>query len=73
MARAGLLYHLILMDIIMPVMDGYDSTESIRELEIKFNAPKSYIVALTTECTKKTEKKCFAVGMDEYIEKPLKA
>ena len=57
----------------MPVMDGYDATESIRELEGFFKCPRTYVAALTSEGNKKAEKRCMSVGFDEFIVKPLKA
>ena len=59
-------YDLILMDLQMPVMNGFDSTVRIRE---KSNVP---IIALTATATKQEADKCFEIGMNDYISKPFK-
>ena len=59
-------YDLILMDLQMPVMNGFDSTTRIRE---KSNVP---IIALTATATKTEADKCFEIGMNDYISKPFK-
>ena len=66
-------YRLILMDIQMPVMDGYDATRLIREFEN--NSPdtiKSHIIALTANATKEDRERCENVGMNGYLTKPFK-
>ncbi len=64
-------YDLILMDLHMPEMDGYEATKFIRE---KFDTSKKNIpiIALTAAATKGESDKCFAVGMNDYISKPFK-
>jgi len=64
-------YDLILMDLHMPEMDGYEATKYIRE---KYDASKKNIpiIALTAAATKGESEKCFAVGMNDYISKPFK-
>lgn len=63
-------YDLILMDLQMPVMNGWEATEHIRS---KLKAPKSTtpIIALTADVTKKNADKCKEVGMDAYVSKPI--
>lgn len=60
-------YDLILMDLHMPEMNGFEATEHIREV-IKSDIP---IIALTADVTTVDLKKCKAVGMDDYIAKPV--
>jgi PAS domain S-box-containing protein len=60
-------YDIILMDIHMPKMDGYDATEQIRE-KLKDKTP---IVAMTASAAIGDNKKCFKVGMNDYISKPF--
>ena len=57
------------MDISMPIMDGYESTRKIRELERRFlppDADKSYIIGLTAHSTDSFKQKCFDSGMNEF-------
>jgi PAS domain S-box-containing protein len=60
-------YDLILMDLQMPEMNGFDATEYIRK-ELKLNIP---IIALTADVTTADLAKCKAVGMNDYISKPV--
>ena len=63
-------YSLILMDIQMPVMDGYESTRAIRALDNDFakNVP---IIALTAASLESEIKKCIDAGMNDFIVKPM--
>ncbi len=63
---------LILMDIQMPVMDGFHATQKIREIETENNLPACKIVALTANALPQDRKKCFEAGMDDFITKPFK-
>jgi CheY-like chemotaxis protein len=63
-------YDLILMDIQMPEMDGYEATRNIRALEIP--AAKTIpIVAMTANVYAEDVDKCLQAGMDDHIGKPL--
>jgi two-component system, sensor histidine kinase len=65
-------YDVILMDIQMPVMDGYDATRQIRQMEKENGAEKkSLIIALTANATSADRKKCLDLGMDDYLVKPF--
>lgn len=67
---SGESFDLILMDIEMPVMDGYDATKAIREL--KDSAKQSIpIIALTATAVVEVQKKILDQGMNDYIIKPF--
>jgi len=59
---------LVLMDIQMPELDGYQATQRIREKRLYDNLP---IVAMTANAMKHDIDKCYQVGMNDYISKPL--
>ena len=59
-------YEIILMDIQMPILDGYDATKLIRELNK--NIP---IIALTANAMKEDVERTKAVGMNEHLNKPI--
>ncbi len=63
-------YDVILMDIQMPEMDGFEATLQIRKI---FPEPKNKtsIIAMTANVTKDEVDKCFEAGMDDYIAKPF--
>jgi len=65
-------FDVILMDIMMPVMDGLEATVKIRELENSVNAEKrTPIIALTANTMDNDREKCISYGMDEFMAKPF--
>ncbi|MCL2809931.1 MAG: response regulator [Treponema sp.] len=66
-------YDLILMDVQMPEMDGYEATSRIREIEKKLikNQKRIPIVAMTANVFKEDIEKCLNAGMDDHIGKPI--
>jgi PAS domain S-box-containing protein len=64
-------FDLILMDCQMPIMDGFEATKKIRELEEFNNIKRVPIIALTADIIKANKNKCTSYGMDEYLNKPL--
>ena len=64
-------FDLILMDVQMPVMDGFQATALIREKE-RSTGRHVPIIAMTAYALKGDEEKCRAAGMDGYVSKPAK-
>ncbi|ELV8723149.1 response regulator [Vibrio harveyi] len=63
----------ILMDCMMPVMDGLTATKEIRRWEKEVGSGKITIIALTASVLEEDIQNCFAAGMDAYLPKPYKS
>jgi CheY-like chemotaxis protein/HPt (histidine-containing phosphotransfer) domain-containing protein len=64
-------YDLVLMDCLMPVMDGYMATRLWRERESASGSGHLPIVAMTANAMAGDRERCLASGMDDYLSKPL--
>ena len=60
--------HLILMDIMLPVMDGLDATRQIRQNPKTSSIP---IIAVTALSSRRDKEKCLQSGCDDYLSKPF--
>ncbi|GAB4218226.1 MAG: hypothetical protein Fur007_23160 [Rhodoferax sp.] len=70
--RGGAALDAILMDIQMPIMDGYDATRAIRAWEAEQpGARHCPIIALTADAFAEDRQRCLAEGMDDFLTKPI--
>ncbi|CAN8103700.1 unnamed protein product [Discula destructiva] len=72
MALSGDPYHVILMDVQMPVMDGYNATKLIRQDPIE-EVRKILVIAMTASAIQGDREKCLAAGMNDYLAKPVRS
>src|SRR4029450_3010247 len=69
-AMRGQSFDVVLMDVQMREMGGFEATETIRSLE-RENGNRTPVVAMTAHAMKGDRERCLAAGMDEYLTKPL--
>lgn len=66
LVAAGEFYDIILMDMKMPVLDGFETTVQIKKIN-----PKIPVIAQTAYATPDERNKCMEVGCDDYLSKPI--
>ena len=71
-ALDGQPYHIILMDVQMPMLDGYETTKMIRKDSVEA-VRKILVIAMTASAIHGDREKCLAAGMNDYLAKPVRS
>lgn len=64
-------FDLVLMDCVMPQMDGFEATRELRDWELRHHRERVPVVALTASATEQDEDKCRQAGMNSLLAKPV--
>lgn len=64
-------FDIVLMDMQMPIIDGYNATQKIRDFESKLEKPRTPIIAITAHAMKEDSERCLRVGCNDYVPKPI--
>ncbi len=62
---------IVLLDLHMPVLDGFGLADAIRREEAKRNLPRTKLIAVTADALKGEETRCFTAGIDGFLPKPI--
>jgi CheY-like chemotaxis protein len=64
-------YDLVLMDIEMPVLDGYATTRALRQREAAQGSPRTPVIALSADAFPDSRRRAGEAGMDDFLTKPI--
>lgn len=65
-------FDLVLMDMQMPILDGYQATRALREYEVTHERARTPVIAVTAYSLQEELQKCLEAGCDDYITKPIR-
>ncbi|KUL90751.1 hypothetical protein ZTR_00042 [Talaromyces verruculosus] len=71
-SKEGRPFHVVLMDVQMPVLDGYDATREIRK-QTDPNVNQALVIAMTASAIEGDREKCIEAGMNNYLAKPVRS